>query len=217
MVLLCFSAEASFTAAILLAVLGYAAILETTNKRALFLASVPILFAVQQFSEGVLWICLNTGYYPSVLASLAEWIFLFFAFVNWPIWLPLSLFLIERRYVQKSIIFIALIIGLTFVIWNLILAFDSPVTVEIVQNSIQYSAYETASSAVFLTLRILYILAVLIPCFASSWRYMWVFGLIVAATFVAAEYFYHAVFTSVWCFFAAVTSASLFVVLRQNR
>ncbi len=217
MVLLCFSAEASFTAAILLAVLGYATILETTKRRELLLASIPILFAVQQFSEGVLWVCLNAGYYPSVIASLAKWVFLFFAFVNWPIWLPLTLYLVEPRRIQKSIILFSLAIGLVFVIWNLVLALGAPETVEIVQNSIQYSAYETSSPSVFLTLRILYILAVLIPCLASSYRYMWAFGLIVAATFVCAEYFYHAVFTSVWCFFAAVTSASLFVVLRKNR
>ncbi|NGX58341.1 MAG: hypothetical protein K940chlam3_01248, partial [Chlamydiae bacterium] len=32
-----------------------------------------------------------------------------------------------------------------------------------------------------------------------------------------AEYFYHATFTSVWCLFAAVASAAIFVVLRLNR
>lgn len=215
--LLCFSAEASFTAAILLAVLGYATLSETKNKREIFIASLPLLFAAQQFSEGILWVCLNSGYYPSLVADWAKWIYLFFAYINWPIWLPASLYLIESNKVRKSIILFALFIGTIFVVWNLFLALGEPVTVGIVDNSIQYSAYVTSSIAIFISLRILYVLAVIIPCFASSYRLMWFFGLTVASSFILAEYFYHAVFTSVWCFFTAITSATLFFVLKKNR
>jgi hypothetical protein len=217
MYLLCFSAEASFAAAILLGVLGYATLSETKDRRELLLACVPLLFAAQQFSEGILWISLTTGHYPSVVADSAKWIFLVFAFVNWPIWLPASLLWIEREPVRKYIILASLFLGIAFVALNLSLAIGEPVTVGIVDSSIQYSAYDTSSFVIFATLRVLYILAVLIPAFTSSYRLMWVFGLIVASTFILAEYFYHAVFTSVWCFFAAVTSASLFVILRKNR
>ncbi|NGX58712.1 MAG: hypothetical protein K940chlam3_01620, partial [Chlamydiae bacterium] len=214
---MCFSAESSFSAAALLTVIGYATISDTKNKKEYLLAAIPLLFAIQQFSEGVLWVCLMNDMAESVIASIAKWIYIFFAFVNWPIWLPLSLYFIETQRLRKVMLLITLAMGTAFVVWNFSLFVDEPVTVGIVDNSIQYSAYETSTPAVFWILRALYVSSIIIPCFVSSYRYIWSFGLIVALSFVAAEYFYHATFTSVWCLFAAVASAAIFVVLRLNR
>ncbi len=129
----------------------------------------------------------------------------------------MSFYLTENQTFRRNIIGACFIAGLIFVIWNLTIASGKPIEVEIVGHSIQYSAYDPAAHAEFVLMRFFYVAAVLIPTFASSYRYMWIFGLVATATFLMAEYFYHLTFTSVWCFFAAVASATLFLILRANR
>jgi len=214
---MCFSAEASFSAATLLAIVGYATISDTRNKKELCLAAIPLIFALQQFSEGLLWVALGYNMADSILGMVGKYLFLFTAYVNWPVWLPISLYLAEENQTRKNIIGACFLVGAIFVIWNMTMVLGEPITVGIVDHSIQYSAYDPGTQAEFLFMRFLYVAAVLIPTFASSYRYMWVFGLIVGITFLVAGYFYHHTFTSVWCFFAAVTSGTLFLVLRANR
>jgi len=214
---MCFSAEASFSAAALLAVVGYATVTDTKNKKEICLAAIPLIFALQQFSEGLLWVALGYNMADSLLGMVGKYIFLFIAYINWPVWLPLSLYLPEENSTRRTVIAACLLGGVIFVIWNLTMVLGEPVTVGIVDQSIQYSAYDPGTKAEFIFMRFLYVAAVLIPTFTSSYRYMWAFGLVVGITFIIAEYFYHYTFTSVWCFFAAVTSGVLFLVLRANR
>jgi hypothetical protein len=55
---MCFSASASFGASLVLSVIGVATIKNTRHREQLPFASIPFVFAVQQFSEGVLWLTL---------------------------------------------------------------------------------------------------------------------------------------------------------------
>jgi len=214
---MCFSAEASFSAATLLAIVGYSTMADTKNKKELCLAAVPLLFAIQQASEGVLWIAMAYNMADSLWASIAKYMFLFFAYVNWPLWMPMSVYLIENKRNKKIIMGACFLIGLIFVIWNLTMVLGKTVTVSVVGNSLLYDANEPGTHAEFVFMRFLYVAAVLIPIFLSSYRYMPLFGVAVGLTFLLSEYFYQHTFTSVWCFFAAVTSGVLFLVLRANR
>ncbi len=83
--LMCFSAEASFSAAALLAAVGYATVSDTKNKQELCLAAIPFIFAMQQFAEGLLWVAITYDMMNSVLGLIGKYIFLFIAFVNWPL------------------------------------------------------------------------------------------------------------------------------------
>ena len=53
---MCFSATASFTAAVTLSALGAATLTQIRSRRELLLGSVPLLFSIQQFSEGLVWL-----------------------------------------------------------------------------------------------------------------------------------------------------------------
>ena len=55
---MCFSASASFGAGIVLSSIGIATITKTQSRSQLSLAFIPLIFAVQQFSEGFLWLSL---------------------------------------------------------------------------------------------------------------------------------------------------------------
>ena len=73
---MCFSAPASFIASGGLAVLGGVSFV-TAKKEDKILAAIPILFAIQQFCEGIQWIYLNSG----SSSLIAGYLFLFFAFI----------------------------------------------------------------------------------------------------------------------------------------
>lgn len=82
---MCFSAEASFTTAAVLTTIGFAGLKINFSRSQLFLAMIPLLFAIQQFFEGVLWLGLESTTFPITILMLAKKIFLIFAFLVWPI------------------------------------------------------------------------------------------------------------------------------------
>ena len=53
---MCFSATASFSAGTVLTVLGVATMRATRRKAEIPLASIPLLFGLQQIVEGMLWL-----------------------------------------------------------------------------------------------------------------------------------------------------------------
>ena len=62
---MCFSATASFAAGTALSAVGGLTLRKSQGKVELPLALVPLLFGVQQFSEGFLWLSLG-GDLPAV-------------------------------------------------------------------------------------------------------------------------------------------------------
>ncbi len=87
---MCFSAEASFAAALFLAPCGVVTVGRALayDKRLLGFACFPLFFGIQQVTEGIVWLGVAT---PSVgpVTSTAL-IFLFFAYWFWPVWVPAS-------------------------------------------------------------------------------------------------------------------------------
>jgi hypothetical protein len=170
------------------------------------LALIPLLFAVQQFSEGILWLTLQTGNTQTTLTYLADSLFKIFAFLVWPIWIPLSLFALEKSGWRKNVLFLFLCAGILLAFFHLVhfLTHD-PMTTRIVNNSIQYRQNEGPAW--------LYASIVLIPCFLSRVKYVWLFGLLGVISWAAAQIFYQATFTSVWCFFAALISVMIYIIV----
>lgn len=206
---MCFSAEASFTASAILAVVGIATLKMAKRKRLILLALLPLFFAFQQFNEGILWLYLPTD--PHTQATqFARYVFMFFAYLFWPIYLPLALTVAEPiRWRQ-----LALVLFVFAGIWQTHHFLTNPeeaeTTIGIVNHSIQY----LPDSGDF---RWTYVAIVVIPCFISSLRGIYIFGALVFLAFVGTEYFYSLNFVSVWCFFAAILSAMIYWVIRQER
>ena len=97
---MCFSSAASFGAAALLAVAGIASIAKARRQKDMLFAAIPILFALQQMAEGLLWLSIdNLALRP--LRTDLTYFFLFVAESVWPVWVPLSLLLMERSRFAK--------------------------------------------------------------------------------------------------------------------
>jgi len=89
---MCFSASASFIAGGGLTALGSAS-LPIAKKRKKLLAALPLLFGIQQISEGFQWQSLNAG----TTSPAAGYFFLFFASIVFPIYIPLSVFILDKK------------------------------------------------------------------------------------------------------------------------
>jgi uncharacterized protein DUF6629 len=82
---MCFSAEASYTAAALLLPAGALASQRAykANRKYLAIAALPLLFGFQQLSEGLVWTGNALSGDTMVQRSLA---YMFFSWLAWPVW-----------------------------------------------------------------------------------------------------------------------------------
>ncbi len=99
---MCFSTSASFGAGAILAVIGVASIKKAKSPSETFFASIPLIFSFQQFTEGFVWLSLSNPTY-AFLQQISTYTFLFIAQVIWPTWVPLSIFLLEKKSKRKII------------------------------------------------------------------------------------------------------------------
>jgi hypothetical protein len=89
---MCFSATASFAVAVALACVGAASMARNPSPRGRMLAAIPLVFAAQQATEGIVWLTVSGSAHVS-LQPLAVDAFLAFALIVWPLWFPGALLL----------------------------------------------------------------------------------------------------------------------------
>jgi hypothetical protein len=209
---MCFSAAASFGTAAALTVVGLATLRSAHGWRETPLAAVPLLFAVQQYAEGLLWLRLESGEADRGAVILAH-LFLLVAEVVWPVLVPIAALLLEpdarRRRWMLPFALLGAVVGAVLLAAMVV----SPYQPSIRQHSILYAngLEYIAGSELF------YVAAVTAPLLLSSRRTIFAIGVMDAALFFVARYLYSATYVSVWCFFAAAVSvlvAAHFHVLR---
>src|SRR6187431_3018144 len=107
---MCFSAGASFGAAAVLSIVGAVAVIKAkTIPQGLF-AAIPFIFSIQQVAEGMLWLSFNNGDIPG--RSFFTYVFLVFAIMFWPIWIPFTTRLLEEDVARKKILTMILVAGI---------------------------------------------------------------------------------------------------------
>lgn len=206
---MCFSPEASFTASGLLAIIGYATLKNISSKKEILLASIPILFSLQQLLEGFLWIYLRETNSWAIL-GYAKYLYIFFALIFWPIWLPFSLYILEEVPWRKNIIGMLSIGGVIVASYFIIIFYNTSLTIKINNHSIQY--YDSLDT----TYLYFYNIVVILPMFISNYKNVWMFGALLLIGYYAAEYFYSYTFVSVWCFISAIASILLYKLIKQH-
>lgn len=207
---MCFSAEASFLVAAATGLTGVAAMRQTTSAREIPLAGTPLLFGLQQFVEGVLWLRLPQaeGEYSITMLSFA---FLVFAEVIWPAYTAIAVLLIEPDRRRRQALIAVLIIGI-IVSRDLLLALMVELPVATIRgHSIAYGGHSDPLSWEQLP----YLAATVLPLFISSQRAIRTFGVVASAGFLVSACVYAETFVSVWCFFAAAGSVLLYLHFRR--
>ena len=199
---MCFSATASFVAGGALAATGAVTISKAKTKAELPLASIPLLFGIQQIIEGVIWVSFGLP----ALSTVMTYLYLMFAYVLWPIFVPIAVLLIETNPVRKNILRVLSLIGFVLGMYLLYFIFADPSKAHIVNQSI---AYDYRHLYELLPL-FLYVLVTCGSGLVSSHRIIQVFGVAALTTFFVANWFYNITFISVWCFFAAILSVLIY-------
>ena len=134
---MCFSPEASFAGGIVLSAIGVATVIKVHKPSQLVFASIPLFFAVQQITEGCLWLALPLSEYSNV-QHLATYLFLVMAEVLWPILIPLSVLLMEENPKRKRMLTFFLGLGITLGIYYAYCLLSFSVYPQIIGYHIQY-------------------------------------------------------------------------------
>jgi hypothetical protein len=208
---MCFSAQASFTASALLALIGIAALMKARHQRPLLLfATIPFLFSIQQLCEGIIWMTDSTS--PAGFAhSVATHMYLIFAYLIWPLWMPLSILALEGARWRRFACYTALCVALCFSMFTITQMVQTGFWARIDHSHISYPYY--GSNFNFSLASFLYLYATGIPLLASHMRYTWLLAAAVCGSLAFTTHWYHAHVTSIWCFFAAILSALIFLVV----
>ncbi|MBN8707467.1 MAG: hypothetical protein J0L62_16465 [Bacteroidetes bacterium] len=207
---MCFSASASFGAGTLLSVIGVAAIRKTHHPSQLMFAGITFIFGMQQLSEGMLWLTLPNPDYVN-LHRIFTAIFLFFAQILWPVWVPVAILLLEKKSTRKTIQKVFAGAGLLTGGYLGYCLLTYPVEARIEGHHISYFLdYPAPLSDLSM---ILYGLATVVPPFFSHIKRMWMIGVIFILAYVAADFFFEQYVLSVWCFFAAIISAFIYAIM----
>jgi len=207
---ICFGPVASFTASGLLTSIGVLILRNVRKKRELLFAAFPAIFALQQFIEGVLWLLLKAQKSEALFHGLTL-TYLFFAYTLWPIICPMSVYAIEYKSQRKQILRVLMALGFLTGSYLLFFILKNPASARILNCSIRYETHLAGPQ----WFTFIYLAVIILPYFVSSHRSILIFGIPNLLLCLVAYFFYNTAFISVWCFFAAIVSMSLYFFLRR--
>jgi hypothetical protein len=211
---MCFSASASFGAGIVLSVIGVAAISKTRHPSQIIFAAIPLIFAVQQFAEGCLWLLLPNPDYIRMQQVITA-IFLCFAQVIWPVWVPVAFLVLEKQVTRNKMQRLLVAMGLLVsgYLGYCLIAF--PVHAKIIAYHITYEQNYPPHLANYVA--VLYLIATIAPPFFSHIKKMWLLGTAILISYIITTIFYNDYLVSVWCFFASFISISVYAIMFEIR
>ena len=210
---MCFSAGASFGAGAILTVVGVAAIKKVQSPSQIPFASIPLLFAMQQITEGFVWLSLTDPAYAS-LQQVTTYSFLFFAQVAWPVWVPFSVLKLEPKERQTTMEKILVGIGAFVSLYLAFCLLSYHVEAKVIGYHISYK--QDYPSALRYS-GLLYVTATIAPPFFSRISRMWMLGLTVFISYVITAILYTDYIVSVWCFFASIISIAIYAIIYNLR
>lgn len=200
---MCFSVSASFIAGSALSAVGVVTIIKTKRKAEIPFAMIPLLFGVQQITEGLIW--LSFRFNALWLTTTMTYVYSLFSHILWPIFVPLAVGLLEVVPWRKKALSIFQFMGIAVGVYLLYFIVKFPITSQIVNKSIVYNS----PHFYIIPVMILYFAATGISSLFSSHKIINVFGIVTLLSAAAAYQFYALSFVSSWCFFAAILSVTV--------
>lgn len=216
---MCFSAEASFTAAAVLMPAGVLGAFTAyrTDRRYVALCALPFLFGVQQLMEGFVWTTGARG--DLALTQIFSAAYMFFAWLAWPVWVPFATFFVEPRRRQPFYLIAAVLGGILgaglwlpyFVHWDWL-------TVRFLERAVVYGGIELFDYIFTRNLTYAaYLGLIVLPPLLSTRKEVRVFGVLIALAFAITYAFFRYAYISAFCFLGAIMSLYLAVMIRRLR
>lgn len=211
---MCFSAGASFAGGALITAIGVMTVKTNRDPSRRMFAAIPLIFGVQQISEGFVWVALQSPGHDLML-TIAAYLFLFAAVVLWPFYLPLSVMLMEKEKNLRRLLIPFLVVGIIVSLYYGVRLLINEIEPQINSHHITYTGNFPQRLALIAFAG--YAAATLIPLFISSVRKMWLLGLLMAFSCLITGIFFKEYLTSVWCFFAALISGVIWLIVRNEK
>lgn len=209
---MCFSATASFTSSAVIGVIGVATLARSTHRREWLFASIPLLFALHQFAEGMVWLGLTGDGLPG---AVKPWGFAYMLYAQGLLTLliPLSVWLIEPDHRRRRLVLPFLALGAALTLYMLWALLTFPTAIYVEGHSVVYG--NPASSHLWIA--VLYVLATCGALFFSGYRYIMVLGAVNLVGVLLTIWLKQYAFTSVWCAYAAVVSVLIYFHFSRRR
>lgn len=196
---MCFSATASFTASLVLSAGGIIAVSKAKSWHEIPIASIPLIFGIQQGLEGIVWITTpaNPAYY------LGMYGYLFCAYVVWPVLVPWALLIYERNLRRNPPLLAIATVGTAIGAYFLFELMRGGITSQVVGHSICYSFWPSLWYGIGLS----YIFVVVLAGLIAKERFMKIFSIGLALSFMLSRFIADYTYVSLWCFFGALLSS----------
>ena len=207
---MCYSAPASLVASGVLAVSGVAILRMPKKKSEVPLSLFPIIFAVHQLTEGLLWLN-HTGVVPDAYKQGLIYAFVLIAFVFWPIYVPFSAYLTETGRMRRKIIIFCQLVGIYIGITFLVSIIRNTPDATFLEHSISYGVHGPPKSLAP------YMIAVTIPFLIATDKSLLILGIAMLIAYATAAYTAcSGTFPSVWCFYASILSLIIYLRFRYQ-
>lgn len=200
---MCFSATASFVAGLGLLAVSAVVARRVRHRAEWPFALIPALFGIQQLIEGAIWLSLGDG--ALELNAVLTQAYSVFSQVLWPVYIPVAVLLLETHPRRRQLLVVLTLGGAACSLFLLVYLTRLQVGSVVQGHHITYvfpHFHELAATGLYL----------LGACFAplcSSHRAVRLFGAAATLALIVTTVFYAAWFISVWCFLAAIMSATV--------
>ena len=202
---MCFSPQADIAGGLVICAIGIDAVRHVRQRREfLALAWIPLLLGAHQFIEALVWLWLQ-GHVPRGIGHVALWAYLLIAFVVLPVFIPLAVIVLEPTRRRKAIMVPFALTGTVIAVILLAAMVRGPVGVKLAPYHLSYSIRVPDGLLVIA----LYVVAVCGPLLMSGYRNVVIFGAVNLVAVIVIARLTVSGFASVWCGWAAVSSAAI--------
>jgi hypothetical protein len=202
---MCFSPQADVVGGLVICAIGVDAVRHVRQRREfLALAWIPLVLGVHQFIEALVWLWLQ-GHVPRGVGHVALWAYLLIAFVVLPVLVPLAVIALEPTRRRKLMMVPFATTGTVVAVILFAAMVRGPVGVKLAPYHLSYDLRVTDG----LLIVILYVVAVCGALLISGYRNVVIFGAVNLVAVIVIAWLTISGFASIWCAWAAVTSAAI--------
>jgi hypothetical protein len=201
----CFSPQADLVGGVVISAVGVDAVRHLRQRRDhRLLAVLPLILGAHQIIEAFVWWG-QEGRVPAALGVAALWLYLLIALVLLPVFVPFAVRALEPpgHLRRRMVVFVAIGAGVSAILlWAMV---RGPIGVHVRPYHLAYSLpLKSTMPVVFL-----YVVAVCGALLLSGYRGVVVFGAVNLVAVAVIAVLTVDGFASVWCGWAAVTSAAI--------
>jgi hypothetical protein len=206
----CFSPQADLIGGVVVAGIGFDALRQVRRQHDhLAFAALPLMLAAHQLDEAFVWWGLQ-GHINAGVGHVATWLYLLFAFVVLPTYVPLAIRALEPPGRRRSVMTGFAGLGVVLSVLLLAAMLRGPVKAHLGDYHVSYSIHLHAGLVIVTA----YVAATCGAAIFSGYRHIAIFGVVNLIAVAALARLTIDGFASLWCGLAALTSVAIALHLR---